>query len=1187
MKNLLRSFPLTAGILALVFGTLLLSSCAKDLVSNAPEDDSVEMIIRVGVDTKTANEGDKTLWIEGDELTVIHSSNGSDFWSSYFSWYGANAFSGKVNRLSSSNDWYAVYPYVESNVSAKQINLTFPSVQTQTGNDNKSHFSGELFPMFGKKTGVSRSEELSVQMKNILAAAEFMVKNTTDSPIVVKSIEFTATSPVTGAFSVDFTADDPVFTAGSGASNKVKLTVVEGTEIAAGETGFFYMALAPFEAPAGSELSVKTVAVHPSDPSTSYTFDYTIALDAATSFSSGKFKPVNIPFDDSQSHSSDPGSAGEVPLEPGEQPEDGVYLLVYENGENSLAFTPKTNMASSNYAISVTVVDGVVIPQEGQDLSIYAVTIENTGEKHACDGESWAYNVKNADGYYVFYSSDGGNADEAIQIKETNEMSSGGNKYYHTLVQEEDGVQIRSAQNSSGAYQYLLTYSESKGFHYSRNESDQGKKLHLYLLGAGAVKEKQTLLFNPTSVTYDVDEGGDFPEPTLSGNKTSVTYSSDNETVATVNRTSGVVTVLKAGTAVITATAAADDTYYEGKATYTITATTSAATTFYRVTEFVAGQDYLIVSNGKALANNNNKIGATEVTVSNDTAVVPDAGSVTWRAAASGSGFTLVNGGYYIARGSGSSGTPSISTSPSSNYYVWAYDGSNNYMYTASGTTYYLYCSGSTWSQGPSGSSSRTVTIYSTTKPKTKQTLTFDSPSVVWTIGEGYETGQSYAFPQTVSGNITPVNYTSSNQNVATISDNRIKIISTGSTTIRASTDGDNDYAPAEASYTLRIREPVSGDFVDLGVFNLENDDVYDYLNAAEDQYTDDNYKKIGNTNGVSIVSTYTSGASSTSAQRIDVPKPVTIEWDTQSSGTTTITIYADQALTDDVWTQTTTSGKTSTAVYNLIPGLTYYCTVEDNTGLLLKGQFTTEGRRRMIRLSDRDGAFDRANNFRDLGGLVTADGKKRIKYGWIFRGTNLDSTNSEERSVMLNYLNIGYDIDLRQSSEGKQVFSDSEAEYLMANYSASLSDLRTTSKVKTTLRAFFAAAKAGKASYFHCRIGSDRTGYWGLLIEGMLGVSPKDCSIDFELTGFAKNVTSGDRERNNIGYLFYQGMEGSSSSGWGGGSSLPGFMQEEDGVPVFEGSTLQEKITNYLINDVGITAEEIEEFKGIVLENI
>ena len=436
-----------------------------------------------------------------------------------------------------------------------------------------------------------------------------------------------------------------------------------------------------------------------------------------------------------------------------------------------------------------------------------------------------------------------------------------------------------------------------------------------------------------------------------------------------------------------------------------------------------------------------------------------------WTATASGSGFTLANNGYYVQRASSSGGgKPSISNSPNTSYYVWNY--SNNRLSTSgSNSTYYLYYS-SGWAQTNSSSSAGTVTIYSTTKPLTKQTLSFAQASVVWTIGDGYELNGNYAFPLTVSGNITPVTYTSSNTNVATISGDRITIVGTGSTTIKARTEGNDEYAPAEASYTLRIREQVSGGFVDLGVFNLENDYVYKYLNAAETQYTDDNYKQIGNTNGVSIVATYTSGASNTN--RRDIPKPVTIDWGKSSSGTTTITIFSDPDLIETVWTQSTTTSKTSDVVYNLIPGETYYCTVEDQTGLLLQGTFTTEGRRRMIRLSDRDGAFDRANNFRDLGGLVTADGKKRIKYGWIFRGTNLDSTTAEERAIMLNYLNIGYDIDLRQSNEGKRVFDLTDANYLMADYGANLSDLRTTSKVKATLLAFFDAAKAGKASYFH-----------------------------------------------------------------------------------------------------------------------
>ena len=1184
--RLLRMAPY-ALIMLLLAGPLFFS-CSNEIDPWGTEDDSELMTISVNqAGTRTSNDGNSTLWSEGDAISVIHSTTGGNtFWSSWFGFYGGNMFQGSVNRLSSSNDWYAVYPYVEENIAANEIHLNFPSRQVQTGNSNKSHFSGEQFPMFGKKTEVARADELSLSMKNLLSAAEFKVTNTEDYPIVVKEIELTGPSYIAGGFKVDLTSDEPVLTAKSG-SKTVRLAVTDGEEIAPGENARFYLAVAPFDIPAGGSFEIKVVAENTSNPGTNIVYYHTFELASGASFTSGLIKTINVSFDDDSSQNPDAGSAGEVELEVGEQPEDGVYLLVYENGANSMAFAAFDEYKSQNFAIPVVVADGVVLPQDGIDLARFAVELENTGMEHPNDAGHDAYNVRNSEGKYVFYATAGGTYEgtDAFHIMDSNEMDVQGTtyQYYHTFMQTEDGVRIVCSINTGGNF-YLLSYTSANGFNYQQ-DSAAGTNLHLFRLG-GSVKEKQYPAFSAERVEYDFDASGPgvlANAPTLTGAMTTVTYSSSNESVASVDA-EGNVTVHKAGTATITATAAADDVYYSATAQYLIVATTSAGTTFYRVTEFTAGEQYLIVSAGKALANNNGTIDATDVSASGDEVIVSDAASVMWTATASGNGFTLANNGYYVQRASSSGGgKPSISNSPNTSYYVWNY--SNNRLSTSgSNSTYYLYYS-SGWAQTNSSSSAGSVSIYSLTKPLTKQTLSFAQASVVWTIGDGYELNGSYAFPLTVSGNITPVTYTSSNTNVATISGDRITIVGTGPTTIKARTEGNDEYAPAEASYTLRIREQVSGGFVDLGTFNLENEDVYKYLNAAETQYTDDNYKRIGNTNGVSIVSTYTDGASDTN--RKDIPKPVTIDWGKSSSGTTTITIFSDPDLAETVWTQSTTTSKTSEVVYNLIPGETYYCTVEDQTGLLLQGTFTTEGRRRMIRLSDSKGAFDRANNFRDLGGLVTADGKKRIKYGWIFRGTNLDSTTAEERAIMLNYLNIGYDIDLRQSNEGKRVFDLTDANYLMADYGANLSDLRTTSKVKATLLAFFDAAKAGKASYFHCRIGSDRTGYWGLLIEGMLGISAKDCSIDFELTGFAKNVTSGDRPRNATNYLFYQGMEGSSSSSWGGGSSQPGFMQEENGVPKFEGSTLQEKITNYLVNQVGIDRADIEEFKSLVLEDI
>ena len=82
-------------------------------------------------------------------------------------------------------------------------------------------------------------------------------------------------------------------------------------------------------------------------------------------------------------------------------------------------------------------------------------------------------------------------------------------------------------------------------------------------------KEFQNLIFSTTSA--EVYLGDNFEEPTLSGAMTNVTYSSSNSSVAEVNPTTGEISILNAGTTVITATAEADETYNTANASYTLT----------------------------------------------------------------------------------------------------------------------------------------------------------------------------------------------------------------------------------------------------------------------------------------------------------------------------------------------------------------------------------------------------------------------------------------------------------------------------------------------------------------------------------------------------------------------------------------------------------------------------------------
>lgn len=84
------------------------------------------------------------------------------------------------------------------------------------------------------------------------------------------------------------------------------------------------------------------------------------------------------------------------------------------------------------------------------------------------------------------------------------------------------------------------------------------------------VKKNPGLVFSETDVIATIGEP--FTAPTLTKETTAeVTYSSDNEEVATVDAQTGEVTIVALGTAKITAQAAENDEYAAGSASYTIT----------------------------------------------------------------------------------------------------------------------------------------------------------------------------------------------------------------------------------------------------------------------------------------------------------------------------------------------------------------------------------------------------------------------------------------------------------------------------------------------------------------------------------------------------------------------------------------------------------------------------------------
>lgn len=478
-------------------------------------------------------------------------------------------------------------------------------------------------------------------------------------------------------------------------------------------------------------------------------------------------------------------------------------------------------------------------------------------------------------------------------------------------------------------------------------------------------------------------------------------------------------------------------------------------------------------------------------------------------------------------------------------------------------TKYYLRYSSSRFSY--SSTESHKIQLYKldgeVTPGKQNQNLSFANTSVSWTLGNGYSINGQYQV-QAVSNLKTSVSYTSSNTSVATISGTQLTIKGAGSTTITATAAATDDYYSATATYTLNIYNQDVAGFTDLGTFNLENAALKEYLTDADSKYTDDNTTSVM---GTYYSKTYTNLGS----PRKDCPAPVKVTWtNSGSSSSKTVTVYSDQDLKNAVITQVVSgSSTTSTEIYNLIPGRTYYCTVTGGSSVIFKGVFRTEGRRRMIKVSDTQ-SQDRANNCRDLGGIKTLDGKT-IKYGIVYRGSNMDQTTADEKKLIAEFMNVASDVDYRGSSSGSQnrkdVFKGTSYDvtwYNSNNNSISFNGTSDAQVARATFNGILDAARKGKAAYLHCMVGADRTGFACLVIEGLLGVSIKECSIDYELTSLS---VVGRRYRDGTGNVYY--TNGLS------------YLKKIDG------STFKDKCYNYMVNTVKISKNDIEEFRNLLLE--
>ena len=146
--------------------------------------------------------------------------------------------------------------------------------------------------------------------------------------------------------------------------------------------------------------------------------------------------------------------------------------------------------------------------------------------------------------------------------------------------------------------------------------------------------------------------------------------------------------------------------------------------------------------------------------------------------------------------------------------------------------------------------------------------------------------------------------------------------------------------------------------------------------------------------------------------------------------------------------------------------------------------------------------------NVRDMGGRTTYAGGK-IKQGLIYRGAgnkfdNNSSVNSECKNVLTKQLKIKTEINVANKDSNNLNFSGVQLKNCYMNYgSTPYSNLaRNAEKIRQVMDIL--ADETNYPVFYHCRIGTDRTGITGMMIGGLLGIPFNEVFQDYCFSNFA-----------------------------------------------------------------------------------
>lgn len=519
------------GLIAVAAFTL--TNCAQEIENpiQEPEVNGYPFeIVAKTTDTKTVNDGMATKWVAGDEISLFHVESGETEYSANNKFtitaenLDACIFTGTlVADLAEENDWYALYPHSDyiKTPGSKEEGWTYighSNGLNQTGYNSMASLKGNVCPLYGVAGAVEIGETPDIEMKHLSSVVEIKVTNNTENPLTITTASLTATEEIVGSYFIDVTSNPVSYTANS-ASKKATVNVSGGTELAKGESASLYVAIKPFTAANGSKLVLSV---------NGYNKELTLTKDVT--FTAGKIKTINFAYD-------------YVAQEDVEVP--ALAIPWYEDF---------SSMDLSNYVIT----NGSKT-EDNQEKIVETKLFETNP-------------LAGGDAPEILIASKGGSLTALLS---TNGYV--GNLTLTFKSNHADYITVTTSSNVSISkvtdVEYTLSVPEGVNEFDITLKNTASSNSRVDDIEIAKSREAQTLTF--ANEVYNLSVGSaemiSFDGQIVSGAKTTVTYTSDNEDVAIVNAATGAVTLTGAtGTAVITAAAVQTSEYKGATAVYSV-----------------------------------------------------------------------------------------------------------------------------------------------------------------------------------------------------------------------------------------------------------------------------------------------------------------------------------------------------------------------------------------------------------------------------------------------------------------------------------------------------------------------------------------------------------------------------------------------------------------------------------------